>query len=340
MGGSMTIKDIARLAGVGVSTVSRVVNEHPDVNNATREKVQAVIDEYGYTPNTNAKQLKQTISNSVAVVIRGANNLFFAPILEKLQRGIQQTDYQIITHYIDEYADESVIANRLLNENKVKGFIFLGGSVVSTLNEHKLPKDVPCVFVTVDATGTTLNNVYSVCVDDRKAAAKAIDVLFELGHTKIAVVGGVYEEYNLIDQRKLGVIDSFRAHGYEFDEKMYFTAGFSLLSGYNAMKKGLTQGIDFTAVFAMSDMMAVGAAKALNEAGLKIPEDISLVGFDGIELAKYLTPSIATIQQPSEELVAQSIKLLLAGIKGEEIPERFILLPTEYIPGESVRKLV
>ncbi len=336
----MTIKDIARLAGVGVSTVSRVVNGHPDVNDATREKVQAVINEYGYTPNTNARQLKQTISNSVAVVIRGANNLFFAPILEKLQRGIQQTDYQLITHYIDEYADESIVANRLLNENKVKGVIFLGGSVPNSKGEQRLPKDIPCVFITVDATGTTLTNVYSVCVDDRKAAQKAVDALFELGHTKIAVVGGIVEEFNLIDQRKLGVIDSFRAHGYEFDEKMYFTAGFSLLSGYNAMKKGLAQGIDFTAVFAMSDMMAVGAARALNEAGLRIPEDISLVGFDGIELAKYLTPSIATIQQPSEELAAESIKLLLAGIKGEEVPERFIHLPTEYVHGESVRKIV
>lgn len=336
----MTIKDIARLAGVGVSTVSRVVNDHPDVNEATREKVKAVIEKYGYTPNTNAKQLKQTISNSVAVVIRGANNLFFAPILEKLQRGMQQTNYQLITHYIDEYADESIIANRLLNENKVKGLIFLGGCAVDSKNEQKLPKDVPCVFVTVDATGTTLPNVYSVCVDDRKAAAKAVDALFDLGHTKIAVVGGVVEEFNLIDKRQLGVIDSFKAHGYDFDPKMYFTAGFSLLSGYNAMKKGLTQGIDFTAVFAMSDMMAVGAARALNEAGLKISDDISLVGFDGIELAKYLTPSIATIQQPSEELAAQAIKLLLAGINGEEVPERFVLLPTEYVPGESVRKLV
>jgi len=336
----MTIKDIAKLAGVGVSTVSRVVNGHPDVNPATRDRVQAVIDEYGYTPNSNARQLKQTISNSVAVVIRGANNLFFAPILEKLQRGIQQTEYQLITHYIDEYADESIVANRLLNENKVKGFIFLGGSVANSKSERRLPQDVPCVFVTLDATGTTLDNIYSVCVDDRRAATQAVDALFELGHTRIAIVGGIVEEFNLIDQRKLGVIDSFRAHGCEFDERMYLTAGFSLLSGYNAMKKGLAQGLEFTAVFAMSDMMAVGAARALNEAGLRVPEDVSIVGFDGIELAKYLTPSIATIKQPSEELAAESIKLLLAGIKGEEIPERFILLPTEYVPGESVRKLV
>ena len=340
MSSFLTIKDIARLAEVGVSTVSRVVNEHPDVNPATRAKVKKVIEDYGYQPNTNAKHLKQTNSNSVALIIRGANNLFFAPILEKIQRGIKQTDYQLIQYYIDEYADESIEANRLLNENKVKGFIFLGGSVAEAEKENRLPQNVPCVFVTVDGTNTTRENLYSVCSDDRKAAASAIDVLFDLGHERIAIVGGILEEYNLIGQRKQGVIDSFEAHGKKFDEELYFSAGFSLLSGYNAMKAGLEKRRDYTAVFAMSDMMAIGAARAIHEAGLRIPEDISLIGFDGIDLARYITPTIATIRQPGEELAAKSIELLVAGINNEKVAVRHILLPTEYVPGESVKKLV
>ena len=335
----LTIKDIARLSGVGISTVSRVLNNRPDVSEETRMKVLSVVNNEGYTPNSNAKHLKQRNTNYIGVIVRGTKNTFLYGLLEQLQHCIGETEYQFLPWYIDEHGDEIRAAQELYSERKVQGIIFLGGSVQGR-EEDLSHFPVPCVFATADASSIHAPSVMSVTVDDRRAAATAIEYLLSLGHRRIAVVGGAVESRNLIGLRYQGVLDSFEAHGLAFDPSLYLTSGFSMGSAYEATRQALEQGKHFTALFAMSDSMAMGASKAVSDAGLSVPGDISLIGYDGIELASYLTPTLATMRQPVGQIASECMRLIRNALIGY-IPDqdRHITLSATLIPGQSVRQL-
>lgn len=333
----ITIKDIARLSGVGISTVSRVINNRDDVNDETRRKVLAVVAKYGYEPNNNAKHLKQASSNYIAIIIRGTQNIFFSSIVELLQTHIEAQGYHYLMRYIDEFADEYAAARNVYSERKVNGIIFLGGSVLRHTIIPDLPA-IPCVFATFNASGIKLNNVFSVSIDDRLAAKTAIDTLLNLGHEKIAVLGGALDLESPIALRYQGIIESYQERGMQFNDALYLTSSFSLSSAYTVMEKALKSGKHFTGVFAMSDIMAIGAAKALMNYGKHIPNDVSLIGFDGIELAQYITPALASMRQPGEEIASESIRLLLQGINGEAQGVH-ITLKSELIQSASIKKL-
>lgn len=329
----ITIKEIAQLSGVGISTVSRVLNKRPDVNEETRERVMEVIRLHGYEPNSNAKHLKQLSSESVAVIIRGTNNLFFSGIIEKLQRRIEKTGLRFLPYYIDETDDELLAAQRVYAERKVRGIILLGGCHADC-DEMLRELPVPCVFSTVSAAASKAENVSSVSVDDRQGARRAVDHLFNCGHTDLLILGGETADWNTAYLRYLGVLDSFEAHGMELDPARYLRSTFSFASAFRAVQA--YDGPAYTAVFAMSDTMAIGAARALADKGLRVPEDVSIIGYDGIELAAYYQPVLTTMRQPQDTLAQKSVELLLSGM---EQPGRHILLETELIPGASVRCL-
>lgn len=335
----LTIKDIARISGVGISTVSRVLNNRPDVSEETRMKVLSVVNNEGYTPNSNAKHLKQRNTNYIGVIVRGTKNTFLYGLLEQLQHCIGETEYQFLPWYIDEYGDEIRAAQDLYSERKVQGIIFLGGSAQGREGEL-LHFPVPCVFATADASCVASPAVMSVTVDDRKAASTAIEYLFSLGHKRIAVVGGAVETRNLIGLRYQGVLDSFDAHGLAFDPSLYLTSGFSMASAYEATRRALENGLAFTALFAMSDSMALGASKAVADAGLTIPGDISIIGYDGIELSSYLTPTLATMRQPVEQIASECMRLIRTVLTDHvNQQERHIVLPAQLIPGQSARRI-
>lgn len=325
----ITIKEIAELAGVGISTVSRVLNKRPDVNEETRQRVMEVITRVGYEPNINAKHLKQLSSESVAVIVRGRNNLFFSGILELLQKHIEEEGFRFLPYYIDENQDEVLEAQRVYAERKVRGIIFLGGCHADY--DDKFRSLPPCVYSTVNASSARVENVSSVSVDDRRGARRAVDYLFDCGHRDILVLGGETEGWNTAYQRYRGVCDSFRAHGLELRPERYLISAFSLSGAYQAIRT--YKGAPYTAVFAMSDTMAMGAARALGDMGKRIPEDVSIMGYDGIELASYYEPVLATMRQPQETLARQSVELLLAGMSQ---PGTHRLLEAELVTGRSV----
>ena len=175
MDARMTIKEIAQLSGVGISTVSRVLNKRPDVNEETRERVMEIIRREGYAPNTNAKHLKQLSSECVAVIVRGRKNLFFSGLLEKLQSGIERAGLQFLPYYIDENDDEILAAQRVYAERKVRGVIFLGGCHAECDELLRL-LPVPCVFSTVSAAACRAENV-SAWTTGRAPAAPWITCL-------------------------------------------------------------------------------------------------------------------------------------------------------------------
>lgn len=334
---TITIKEVARIAGVSVSTVSRVINNMPDVNRETKQMVRQIIEEHGYVPNATAKTLKQMTTNIIGIVVKGINNPFFVPIVEQIQLEISKTKYIPLVHYIDESDDEVRTASSLVAEKKALGIIFLGGNPQANMKTVARLK-VPCVLATLSIKADEHKNVSCVGVNDVEAAGKAIDYLIDNGHCHIAVLGGRRLAQDLIWDRYEGIRQSYARHGLVFAEELYIESMFTLKDAYNAMSRALAGNhAPFTALFAMSDLMAIGAMRAIFDHGLKVPDDISVIGFDGIEIAAYYNPPLTTVRQPYEEIARRSAELIIRNIQGDTT-EQTIELATEIIIGSSVRR--
>ena len=332
----VTIRDVAEKAGVSISTVSRVLNERMDVDPETREKVQSAIAKLHYVRNNNARNLKQRHTDFVAVILHGRRNIFLTDIAERILEYGKETSCQFLLEFIDEKADEFKTARMLYLERKLSGIIFLGSNL-SGREKDIVQLDLPCVFSTVEASSLNIQKVSSVSVDNRKGGMDAANRLFDLGHRRIAVAGYRGERNDGTGQRFAGVMDSYQQHGEVFDPNLFIHTDFTLKGSYDATIAALGKTRGFTAVFAISDMIAIGVIRALRDQGLRVPEDVSVIGFDGIELASFITPSLATMRQPVDEIAKTSVSLLIDCIAGK--PSRHVLLDTEPVDGDSVRSV-
>lgn len=332
----VTIKDIARESGYSISTVSRVLNHRNDVSPDAKQKIEEVVAKFDFVPNNNAKHLKQSNSKAIGILVKGISNMLFANIVEEIQQMIEKTEYTLVVSYLDEDADEVEQARLLCRERKPLGLLFLGGN--PEYFEKGFAKiDVPCVLVTNRANKLEFENLSSVATDDIEAACCAVDALFHAGHEKIGILGGNIEKSHTSQQRFRGCEKSFLTHGKEFNvEQCYEKARYSFDSAYRGMKRLLTKFPDVTAVFAMSDVMAIGAVRALFDMGYQVPEDISVIGFDGTTLAEYYNPKIATIKQQYKTLATRSVEILFGQIELKKEPVHEIV-PFEFMNGESIR---
>ncbi len=332
----VTIKDIARESGYSISTVSRVLNHRSDVSPDAKKKIEETVEKFHFVPNNNAKHLKQNNSKSIAILVKGISNMLFASIVEEIQQMIEKTEYTLVLSYLDEDEDEVEQAILLCRERKPLGLLFLGGN--PEYFEQKFEGvDVPCVLVTNRADKMNFANLSSVATDDIAAAKCAVDALFDAGHKKIGILGGNLENSHTSRQRFRGCLESFSEHDVVFDvEHCYEKVRFSFDSAYRGMQRLVEKYPDVTAVFAMSDVMAIGAIRALRDKGYLVPEDISVIGFDGTTLAEYYNPKLATVKQQYKILATKSIEILIGQIelKMDAIHE---LVPFELVSGESIR---
>lgn len=331
--GNMTIKDIARISGCSVSTISRVINDRPDVRPETKERVLEVMREAGFVPNTNARQLKIQQSRSLVFVVKGTRNIFFSDFLVQLQRAATLYGYNGIVSYLDENANEIDAAEKILREIKPKGMIFLGGSVAN-FQKGFANISVPSVLATLVSDKLDFPNLSMVGVDDRAAAYQAVSYLIQQGHRKIAVLGGPATSYPSM-MRRQGAQQAMEDAGIRFEDKLYGLSNYDFESAYHAMNSLLARRAEFTALFAMSDVIAFGAIRALVSAGFRVPEDISVIGFDGISMSRYCVPVMTTIVQPGEQIALQSIELLVRQIE-HGAPAQTVTLQPELQQGESV----
>lgn len=334
----MTIVDIARESGYSVSTVSRVLNNRRDVSPAAKEKIMQIVNAYNFVPNDNAKNLKQVVSKSIIVMVKGTSNMLFANIIEEIQSVVDSSDYTAAVYYLDEDEDEIDKALRLCRERKPLGILFLGGNPESSNNEFK-DINVPCVMVTNRADEAGYPNLSSVATDDAKAAEKAVDLLIENGHSKIAEIGGDLAISQTAIHRHRGCVKSFEKHGMTMNDAYYEKARFSFDSAYRAMTRLLEKDIEITAVFAMSDVMAIGAIRAIRDKGLSVPEDISIIGFDGTMLADYYNPKIVSVRQGYKQMAVRSVEILFNMIDLNKTATHE-LIPFTITEGESIKKLV
>ncbi len=331
----MTIKDLAALSGYAVGTVSRVLNHQPNVSEKARTTILALAESHGFELNSNAKNLKQRSSNGILVVVRGVHNELFAALVEKLQ-GLAAGKYRLVVDYIDELGHEVRRARQLVREIKPQGILFLGGNSAH-FAECFEGIEVPAVLVTNSAKGLGFPNLSSVTTDDRAAAAEAIDRLAALGHRDFAVIGGDLDNSDTSRLRYAGCLESFEKHGIAFDAgRRYRRARYSYSDGYRAMAQILETEKTVTAVFAMSDTMAIGAARAIRDAGKRIPEDISLVGFDGLPICGYYSPRLSTVIQPTAFMAETSFSILKDAIENNA-PACQISAPYEFAENGSLR---
>jgi len=334
----MTIKDIARLSGCGVATVSRVLNDHPDVSSETRRRVMAVVEAQGFQPNNNAKHLKQQVSTSIAVIVKGIMNMLFAEMLEKLQVLLRDAGQDAAVYYLDEDANEVAFACQLCRERRPLGILFLGGDL-ELFAAGFSPISIPCVLLTNSARDLGFDNLSSFTTDDEEAAKQVVALLAGQGHRRIGLLGGNISCSQISYRRLTGCRDACAQLGLPFDvDRQCEPCRYSMPEAYAATQKLLERCPDLTAIFAVSDVMALGAIRALRDLGKRVPDDISVVGYDGIVIGQYSLPRLTTVRQDAQQLAQRGVDALLRSIQRKSPPVHE-LVPFRLIAGESVARI-
>ena len=332
-----TIRDIAQMAGVSVTTVSRVLNDRPDVSRSTQEKVRRVMEECHFVGNANARGLKQAESDLVAVIIRGRRNPFLNELAEAMLQCAGESRATFVTEYIDEQADEFQQALTLIGERRIAGLLFVGSRIderCAALSDV----NIPMVFATVSTLGTALENrASSVSIDDERAAREAVEALLERGHERIAVFGGDPEGADSLALRARGAKAALAAHGLPLPADRYVETRLTLADAHRAALAFFRHS-DADAAFCMSDTVAMGVMRALSDLGRRVPEDVSVLGVDGVDIGEYLTPRLSTIAQPVQELARRSVQVL-EDMMERGSPARHVTVDAELVLRESVRSL-
>lgn len=334
----MTIKDIAKECGCGVGTVSRVLNNHPDVSGETRAKVMSVVDKYGFVLNKNASLLKSQDSRIIEILVKGTTSPLLNEMLSVVLNRMEGLSYNASVVVLDEYDNEALVANRVYYEHKPQAMIFLGGNPDKYSNDFEKIK-IPCVLVSNEASAVSNTILSSVSTDNVAASQYAAEYLIKKGHKKIGVIGGDMESSEITRKRYEGFLNAMKKNGLDFDEKKaYVVSKYSFDGGLAAARQLVKRNPDLTAIFTMADSMAIGACRALMDMGLSVSDDISVIGFDGLPFADFYSPRITTIRQQVERLAADGLQILLNSLERNE-PSRHELIPFEFIEGESVKDI-
>lgn len=335
----MTIKDIAHACGVSVSTVSRVLNDRPDVSPAVRSRVLAMVKSSNYIPSNTARDLVRTQSDNIGVVVRGMDNPFFSAMLKTVIREIDAADSTLVLRQIGSDDDEVKAGAILEREKKLRGLLFLGGRFDYTPAELALI-GVPYVCCSyTNCFGSLREEEYaSVSIDDHQTAYRAVEHLLELGHRRIAALVPSCNDRSISQLRYNGYRQALRDHGVPFDAALLEETGgcFEMEEAYRGMRALLRRRQDFTAVFTLSDSMAIAAIKALAEAGRRVPQDCSIIAIDGLEISQYTLPALTTMAQPTEEMARQGVQMLLDMLH-KDAPPRHLLLEAKLRAGGSVQ---
>ncbi len=325
----ITIKEIAKLCGVGVSTVSRAINNHPDINDETKTMIMNTIREYNYVPNNSARNLKRSVSKAIAVLVKGVSNPYFGQMIQVIEREIMKQKYSFVLQQVEEEEDEIEVAIQLEKEKRLKGIIFLGGRKFHS--EDRLAQmTVPFVICTVDVSiPDTMTGCAVVSIDDEKASYQMTDYLCKLGHRRIALMTAPQNDVSIGKSRSAGYRRALQDNGIAYDEELVLPMkedlqAYTIQSGYEMAQELIRSGKEFTCIYAISDTMAIGACRALRDAGREVPKDCAVAGFDGLDIAQYYYPSITTICQPREEMAEETVKLLFGLIRRQDVKRRVI----------------
>ncbi len=320
---SYNIREVAQAAKVSVATVSRTLQMPDVVAPSTRSRVQAAIDRLGYTPNAQARMLRTARTHVIVALVPDISNPFFAEVIRGIEQVAHHNRYSVLlgdTQYSrvreDAYAD-------LLATKQADGLITLLPHIPRVAASGPLRIVNACEYVKD-------KSITSVYVDNTAAAKEAVEYLMTLGHRDIAFVTGPMHSPISID-RDQGYEQALQFNGIKRDRKLTVIGDFSVESGIRAVETLLAQDQKFTAIFCSNDEMAIGAMQAIKSKGLRVPGDISIMGFDDIRFARYMDPPLTTVAQPKDELGREAMNMLIEILRGDDVPARRRILPTQLV---------
>lgn len=329
----VTLKDIAREAGVSATTVSRALNNKQDINSVTKEKILKIAKELGYTPNAVARGLKIQQTRTIGVAIADISDPFFAPIVKGIEKTARENGYHLILCDTDEDYETEKEALQTLIEKRVDGLLVTPSQtnyedIVQLKRQH-----IPFVLLGRHFNFQLLEADY-VATDDIEGAFSAATYLIRKGHRRILFINGP-DYVSSAKERLAGYKRALLEAGVEIDESLIRAGGLKMEDGYRIMREVLRDPLQFTAVLAYSDFVALGVIKALNEAHLRIPQDVAVIGYDDIDVAAFLEVPLTTVKIPKHELGAEGFKLLKKRMEEKgSFPQR-VILPTELIIRKS-----
>ncbi len=318
----VTIKDVARESGVNISTVSRALNDEYGVHPETREHVVAIAKRLKYRPNRVARGLVTGRSNTLALIVSDIRNPFFAELARGAEDAARTAGCDLLLCNSDLDAGKQMEYVHSLLEKRVDGILMNSVAVLSRTQQQDLGKcPVPIVLLNRAASPKTFS---TVCADNEAGGALAAEYLFRLGHRALAHITGPRHHGNLTG-RVRGFLRALSTVHCPEPEVRYGQNNFQ--GGYELTRELLAQPTGITALFAANDVMAFGAARAIYETGRRIPDDISLMGFDNLELSSVIQPPLTTIHQPKYEIGQAAVEILLrlAGKNSDRTPEHRVL---------------
>ena len=330
-----TIREVALRAGVSPTTVSHVINNTRFVSAEARQRVLDAMAELNYRPNVLARSLRRGETRTLGLILPDSANPFFAEIARAIEDAAFSAGYSVILgNSENQLTKEQVYVDVLVNK-QVDGLIFVATGDHSPSLEQLVGDGLPVVVV--DRRLSDLE-VDTVLTDNLQGGLTATRYLLDLGHQRIACVTG---PSNLTPsaERVIGYRQALQERSLSVDEALIRKGDFHPHSGYLAVSELLNCQPRPTAIFICNDMMAIGALRALSEAGLRVPLDCSLVGYDDIELASYVTPPLTTIRQDKNAMAEAAVQLLVERIAEPTLPARTRILPTHLVERQSTRRI-
>jgi LacI family transcriptional regulator len=322
-----TIADVAELAGVSIATVSRVLNGHSSVVEATAQRVQIAIKELNFVPRSAARVLASRRTNTLGLILPEIGGWFFPSMLRGIESAARQAGFDLLIHTVDvNYPLKT--SRRALGMHNTDGLIVFTNSVseeeLSYLQKNNFP------IVLLHQTPPENTNIPVITIENKSGAQKIVDHLIEVhGCRHIAFLQGP-EGHEDSEWRERGYRESLEAHGIPFDETLIAIGGFNEDEAAAAVSQWLLDGLDFDAIFSGDDDTALGVFTALQRAGRIIPDDVPVVGFDDVPLARFMSPRLTTVRAPTEQVGVEAVKQLVRLIRAEPT-DPITLLPTELV---------
>ncbi len=331
----VTIKDIAKYTNVSISTVSKVINNAGGVSAELEKRIKDAIRQFGYTPNRTARALKTRISKSIGLILPTIVNPFFPSLVRGIEDRCNSAGYSLILCNSDGETQKELMYTDLLLEKQVDGIILATvGNSIETL-EKLMENDMASVIVDRKVDGYTVS---SVITDNFEGARLAMEYLLDLGLKKTVIISGPTFLSSSRDRLK-SCEKVLIERGLSFNRDLVIEGDFMYESGYACMKKMIEKVRDFDSVFAFNDLMAIGAIECLQEFNYRVPEDVSVIGYDDIMFAGMYRPALTTVRQPAYDMGKTAFDLLMMKLSQDAVGMIDVVLKPELIIRESTKKL-
>jgi LacI family transcriptional regulator len=330
------IKDVARVAGVSVTTVSRVLNGEKYVKDEMRRKVNKAIEQLGYAPSHIARSLVLKKTNLIGVIVPDLTSSFYSTILSSVEEAASSNGYNLLVCNIIEDIDKELKYLNVFTEMRVEGIIIMHEKINEDIRAQIHKTNIPVVFSSVKPMDQDFT---SIIIDDYQAAYDATKYLIELGHDSIGFIGGDLRDVTSGQNRYSGYRNALADHSVKIVYENIRFGDYKVKSGYELMKELLNNKQRPGAVFVVSDDMAIGAMNCIWDHGLRIPEDISVMGFDGSQMTELVRPRLTSMEQPIHHMGKITMETLLKQISDPEAAKGDIILPHELVVRESCRKV-